>query len=299
MTHAPTEARARLIAIALMVATVTIFPVMDSMAKHLGKTYPIPEVVWARYAFHMIFVGALFARRDALRYLKSRNPRLQLLRAVLILCATGLFFTALRFVPLADCIAINFMAPLLAVGFSIPLLGEKVERHRWVVLAIGFVAVLVIVRPGFAGFHPASLLVCVSAACYGMYQIITRKLASFDHPLTTLFYTGAVGTLIAGLALPFLWVAPDWRDWALMATMGLLGGLSHYLLIQAYARASPAILAPFSYCQIIVGTALGYLWFGDFPDELTALGATAIVGCGLYLVWREARGRDDKVRRGG
>ena len=296
MNATPADARARLVGIGLMLATVSVFPVMDATAKYLAQSHHVVQVVWARYTFHLLVVAFLLARSGGVRHLSSRKPALQLVRGALILVATGLFFTALTFVPLANCIAINFMAPLIAVAVSIPMLGERVEPYRWVALAIGFGAVLLVIRPGFEGFHPASLLVCVSAVCYAIYQIIMRKLAAYDHPYTTLLWTGAFGTIVAAFGLPFVWTDPVPWHWALMVGMGLMGGFSHYCLIQAYVRAPPAVLAPFSYTQIVVGTIVGYLWFGDFPDEMTILGTAVIVACGLYLIWREARGRHDRGR---
>ncbi len=299
MNVTPADPRARLVGIGLMLMTVSVFPVMDATAKHLAQSYHVVQVVWARYTFHLLVVAFLLARAGGTRHLLSRRPRLQLARAALILVATGLFFSALTYVPLANCIAINFMAPLIAVAFSIPMLGERVEPYRWVALAIGFGAVLLVIRPGFEGFHPASLLVCVSAACYAIYQIITRKLAAHDHPFTTLMWTGAFGTVVAAFGLPFVWIDPAPWDWALMVGMGLMGGFSHYCLIQAYMRAPPAVLAPFSYTQIVVGTIVGYLWFGEFPDKMTILGAGIIIACGLYLIWREAGGRHDRQKAPG
>jgi drug/metabolite transporter (DMT)-like permease len=282
-------ARARLIGIGLMVLTVMLFPLMDAMAKYLGERYPVPQVIWGRYVFHLVVVAVLLARRDGYRFLIPRNPKLQFIRALLILTATSLFFTAVPHIPLANAIAINFLAPFLVVVFAIPMLGEKVEWQRWVVLVVAFSATLLIVKPGLEGFHWASLLCCASAACYAIYQIVTRRLAAIDHPYTTLFFTGAAGVVASSLIAPFVWVPPTPLVWALLAAMGVIGGLSHFLLIQAYRYASASTLAPFSYTQIVTGTLIGYVWFGTFPDELAVVGMAVIATCGLYLVLRETR----------
>ena len=209
---------------------------------------------------------------DGLRFLIPRSPKLQFVRAVLILGATSLFFTAIPHIPLANAIAINFLAPFLVVVFAIPMLGEKVEWQRWVVLVIGFSSTLLIIKPGMAGFHWASLLCCCSASCYALYQIVTRRLAAIDHPYTTLFFTGAAGVVASSVAVPFVWVPPTPTVWALLAIMGVIGGLSHFLLIQAYRYAAASTLAPFSYTQIVTGTLIGYVWFGTFPDGMAIVG---------------------------
>jgi drug/metabolite transporter (DMT)-like permease len=282
-------ARARLIGIGLMVLTVMLFPFMDATAKYLGERYPVAQVVWGRYVFHLVVVAVLLARRDGLRFLIPRSPKLQFVRAVLILGATSLFFTAIPHIPLANAIAINFLAPFLVVVFAIPMLGEKVEWQRWVVLVIGFSSTLLIIKPGMAGFHWASLLCCCSASCYALYQIVTRRLAAIDHPYTTLFFTGAAGVVASSVAVPFVWVPPTPTVWALLAIMGVIGGLSHFLLIQAYRYAAASTLAPFSYTQIVTGTLIGYVWFGTFPDGMAIVGMMAIAACGLYLVFRATR----------
>ncbi|MFO0995714.1 MAG: DMT family transporter [Alphaproteobacteria bacterium] len=273
-----------------------LFPVMDAIAKYLGDSYPIAEIVWARYVFHVLIVSALLLRTRVFHYLKTARLGLQVSRAALLMAATVLFFTALKFIPLANAIAINFTAPFLVVGLSIPMLGERVGRVRWAVAVVGLLAVLVVIRPGFDDFRWASLLVVCSAACYALYQIVTRRIAAFDHPYTTLLYTGVLGALCSSVAAPFVWIAPSARGWAFMIAIGAVGGLSQFFLIRAFHHAPASLLAPFSYVQIVVGTAISYLWFGDSPDRWTIVGAAIIVACGLALAYRESRGTGDRER---
>ncbi len=274
--------------IALFVSAVCLFPFMDATAKYLTAEYHVAQIVWARYTFHLVVV-ALLLRASLLKYMRSRSLRLQIVRTVLMIGATLLFFTALRFVPLANAIAINFLAPLLVVSFSAPLLKEKVEPVRWLAVAIGFVAVLLIIRPGLHGFQWASLLVVCSASCYALYQLVTRRLSTVDHPFTTLFYSGIGGFLVFSLWAPFEWKDPDTAAWLLMVLMGVIGGLSHYFLIKAFAHAPASVLAPFNYGTIVVGTAIGYVWFGNFPDQWAIAGTVILIVSGLSLAWREAR----------
>lgn len=282
-----TEAVAPLRGIGLIFLSACLFPVMDAIAKHLGEQYPIAQVVWARYVFHVLVVSGLLLRTRVVHFAKTRRLGLQLLRAALLMGATVLFFTALKFVPLANAIAINFTAPFLVVALSFPLLGERVGRHRWIAATVGLLAVLVIIRPGFDDFRWASLLVLCSAACYAIYQIVTRRIAAFDHPYTTLLYTGVFGAVCFSVAAPFTWIDPSPRGWAFMVAIGTVGALSQYFLIRAFHHAPASLLAPFGYVQIVVGTAISYAWFGDRPDPWTIAGAAIIVACGLSLAFRE------------
>ena len=274
--------------IALFIAAVCLFPFMDAMAKYLSAEYHVAQIVWARYTFHLIVVAALL-RGSLIRYMRSRNLKLQGLRTVLMIGATLLFFTALRYIPLANAIAINFLAPLLVVTFSVPLLKEKVEPVRWLAVAVGFCAVLLIIRPGVDGFQWASLLVVCSASCYALYQLVTRRLSTVDHPFTTLFYSGIGGFVVFSIWAPFEWKSPSLVAWLLMVSMGLIGGLSHYFLIRAFALAPASVLAPFNYGTIVVGTGIGYVWFGNFPDQWTIAGTIILIISGLSLAFREAR----------
>jgi drug/metabolite transporter (DMT)-like permease len=274
--------------IALFVAAVCLFPFMDATAKHLSAEYHVAQIVWARYTFHLIVVAALL-RGSLVKYVRSRSLRLQIVRTVLMIGATFLFFTALRYIPLANAIAINFLAPLLVVTFSAPLLKEKVEPVRWLAVAVGFGAVLLIIRPGVQGFQWASLLVIGSASCYALYQLVTRRLSTVDHPFTTLFYSGIGGFLVFSVWAPFEWRDPTPVAWLLMVMMGLIGGLSHYFLIRAFVYAPASVLAPFNYGTIVVGTGIGYVWFGNFPDQWAIAGTIILIVSGLSLAWREAR----------
>ena len=277
--------------IALILGAVSLFPIMDAVAKYLVAEHDVIQVVWARYVFHFGLISLLFLRRAAARPRWTRNIRLQIVRSVLLMSATVLFFNALRFIPLADAVSINFTAPLVMVALSIPLLGEHVGPRRWVAVAIGFLAMLIIIRPGTGVFHWASFLVLGSATCYALYQIVTRRLSAIDHPLTTLFFSGLMGAVVFTLLVPFFWRSPTALDWVLLGLVGFFGALAHYALIRAVEGAPVSLLAPFTYTQIIMATAIGYVWFGDFPDRFTILGAAIIILCGLYVAHREAVAR--------
>jgi drug/metabolite transporter (DMT)-like permease len=169
----------------------------------------------------------------------------------------------------------------------VPLLGEKVGIRRWIAVLIGLASVFIIIRPGFAAMHWAALLPLATAACFSLYQIATRVLSRSDSAATTYVYSAVVGMVATSMIAPFEWRAPDLAGWIGLALLGLIGGLSHFLMIRAFAQAPASLLAPFAYAQLIWATVIGFLWFGDFPDLWTLLGAALITASGIYVVYRE------------
>ncbi|MEC8053280.1 MAG: DMT family transporter [Pseudomonadota bacterium] len=275
--------------IGLLLLAEMLFAVMDTIAKYLGADLPVPMVVWGRYAFHLGFMLMLFPGRRLLPLLRVRRLGLTLLRGVLLLTATLGFFTAITHIPLADAVAIGFAAPLFVVALSIPILSEKVGARRWTAVVVGFIGVMIIVRPGFADVHWAYFLMVFLAFVFAIFVIVTRLLTRTEATLAMLFYTALMGTLGASLLLPFFWLTPSWPQVAWMAAMGALGGVSHMLMIQAYRHADTSSLAPFQYAQIIFAGILGYLVFNDLPDMWVLAGGAIVVASGTYVFHREAQ----------
>jgi drug/metabolite transporter (DMT)-like permease len=270
-----------------MLLAVLMFSLLDATAKWLTRTYPVPMVIWARYAISLILMLAALPWAGGLAGLKTRRPALQMLRGVLLLLCTVLFITAISYIPLATATAVGFVSPLFVTALSIPFLGERVGRRRWVAVTAGFLGVLVIVRPTGGSAHWASLLPIAMAVCYASYLILTRMLRLSDGAFASLFYPALVGAALSSLLVPHFWLTPDWPDLAIMTALGLFGGLGHFLLIQAFSRAPASMLAPFAYCQIIGAAVLGYTIFGDVPDLATGAGTAIVVASGLYVWHRE------------
>ena len=264
-----------------------LFVVMDSFAKYASSIFAPVQIVWARYFFHMLLMTIVLAPRHGLTLVKSKNLKLQIFRSLLLLGATLCFFTALKYIPLADAGAVGASAPLFVVAMSVIFLREKVGIKRWAVVIIGFCGALIVLRPGFEMVHPALFLVLAMAVFFAAYQIATRLLAGVDHSVTTLFYTSLVGTVVMSLVVPFFWTMPDLQGWGLLALIGLIGGVSHFILINAYHYTTAATIASFSYAQLIWASTFGYAVFGDLPDSFTVLGAAIIVGSGLFILYRE------------
>ena len=264
-----------------------LFVVMDSFVKYANKTYDPQQVVWARYFFHFVLMTVLLAPRLGTSLIKTANPKLQIFRSMLLLGATVTFFTALKYVPLADAGAMGSTAPIFVTILSVFLLGEKVSFRRWAAVFAGFLGALIILRPGLGVMHPAMFLVVGTAIFYACYQIATRKLAGVDSAYTTIFYTALVGAVVMSFVVPFKWTSPDLMGWVLLATIGLIGGVSHFIIILAFSYTTASNAAPFAYTQLIWTAIFGYFAFGDLPDNYTILGAVIIVCSGLYILYRE------------
>jgi drug/metabolite transporter (DMT)-like permease len=262
---------------------------MDALAKLLSSEMPLLMIVWGRFFFNFIFIALFFFRDDHRALARTKKFNLQILRALLGLSATYTFWGALVFLPLADCVAIAFISPLLVTAFSVPFLGEKVGIHRWGVVIVGFIGVIIIIRPGTGIVHWAVILPLITALFWANYQITTRLLSRFDNALTTLFYTAAGGLFFTTLAVWLVWVTPTFKQWVILSCLGFLGTMGHYLLIKAFEITPASLLAPFSYTSILWSILLGYFLFGDLPDELTIAGVVIIISSGLYIMQRERR----------
>lgn len=281
--------RARLVGIALMCGTVVCFSGLDTSAKWLGRQGLDPlTITWARYAVSMVLI-ALFlnpVRKPAL--LRTSRPVLQLVRSALLFGSTIFNFFALRHLQLSESVTIQFATPLLVALVAGPMLGEWVGPRRLAAIAVGFLGVVVAVRPGFDGVQPAVLLCLANVVCYAFYILITRQLAAHDSTATTTLFSGLFGLVALTPILPFVWTAPaSPLAWIVLLGTGAFGALGHWLLILAHARAPAAILAPFIYTQIIWMLVLGFGVFGDVPGPWTLAGAAIVVASGLYLLGRE------------
>lgn len=273
--------------LALVVMATFLFASHDALSKFLGGLYPIVMVVWARYLVHTVLMAGIFLPRAGLRVLRTRRPWLQTLRALSLLSTSLLFTAGLQYLPLAEATSVNFLAPVLVTALSVPLLRERVTPGQWLAVASGFVGVLVVVHPGGTLFTPAIVLPFGSALGFCFYQLLTRVLASVDSPTTSNFYAGLCNTLLMSTLVPFFWVMPDWRHALLMVALGSFGMTAHLLLTQAFRLAAPALLAPFSYCQIVFAGLLGLLLFGQVPDNVSLVGIGIICLSGLGAAWMQ------------
>lgn len=283
------EGDARLRGIALMIGAFATFTLVDAAAKFMAEFLATPQIIFARYWIALLFTLAFFLPGRGRGLIRTSKPGLQVLRGLLLLLTTMLNFTALRFLQLAETATIMFAIPLFVCALSVPLLGERVGPRRWSAVIIGFIGVLIVIRPGLGALHWAAFISLSAALSAALFQLLTRRAAAHDRAETTLFYSTAVGSVLILPAAPFGWTPPDGLGVALMLAIGFFGAFGHYLLIRAHHLAPAPVLAPFSYSQIIWMVGLGYLVFGDIPDAWTILGGAVVIGSGLYLWHRERR----------
>jgi drug/metabolite transporter (DMT)-like permease len=281
-------------AVVMILGMSLCFAVLETTAKWLSRSYPVPMVVWIRYAVHVALMLAIFAPRRRTRLFRTVQPASQLARATLLLGSTLCNFGAVSFLPLAEVKAISFVSPLLVTVFAVWLLREQVTMSRWAAILVGFGATLFIVRPGTAMLDPAVLLALGSAFCYSLYQIMTRKISGGDDPVTTLFYTALVGSILMAFMLPHTWSPPRLQDVPLFVVLGGAGMTGHYLLIKALEIERASALSPFGYTQLLWIGLTGFVVFGDFPDSHALIGMAIIVATGLYVAWGHRYGKEEE-----
>ena len=192
-----------------MMVMVVCFSILETTAKYLSRSYPVPMLVWCRYTVHTLLMVILLAPRMGMNLIRTAKPGGQFIRAMLLMGSTLFNFSALRFLPLAEVKAISFVSPLLVTLLAVWLLREQVSRPRWLAVGAGFCGVLFIVRPGSAMLQWPALFAMGSASCYSVYQIMTRKFSGSENPIATLFYTAVVGCVLMTLIVPFFWRTPE------------------------------------------------------------------------------------------
>jgi len=286
------ESETILAGIGLVLLAVACFATLDTATKLSTAGVPILMGVFVRYAFQAVATTLVLLPRHGSALLRTRHPRYQLLRGTLLLASSVLAFFSLRHMPLAEFTSIVLIAPLVITLLAATALKERVSPLRWALVAGGFTGTLVILRPGGDAFGWAMLLPIGLVITNAWFQVLTSKLARTENPLTMHFYTGWVGTLLAALALPFVWTAlPSWHWWALLGLMGFMGTVGHFILILAYQRAPASTLTPYLYAQIAFAMLGGWVMFSHVPDHVSLAGMAMIAVCGAAGAWLTVRER--------
>ncbi len=283
--------------VGLMLAFATLAPWIDIFAKLGAGTLPPAQLALARFAVQAAVLFPVAAWLGGWRPARG-TLGLHAARGVLMAGASTAFIAAVQAMPLADAMAIFFVAPLLLTAVCGLVLGEPVGWRRLSACVAGFVGALVVVRPSFVTLGPVALLPLGTAAAFVAYILLTRRVARLEGPVAMQAWAGLFGLLAVALALAltagrglpaFATVWPDARGWALMAGVGAAATVSHLCLVAAYSRAPAPLLAPLQYLEIVSAAGFGYLLFGDFPDAMRWTGIAIIVASGLFVIWRERR----------
>jgi drug/metabolite transporter (DMT)-like permease len=284
------DPRHRRLGIGLVTLATLCFSVLDACAKWLVQSLPVFEVVWLRFATHVLLMALLLAPRHGLSLLRASSPKLQVLRGSMLAAMTALNFWALQYLQLAETGAIQFSVPLLIALLSAWWLGERLDARRWLAIVTGFIGVLLVIRPGSQAFHPAILLSVLNALLYAAFNMLTRRMAATESPEGMQLLSAVGATLwLAPFALS-VWQTPETAlQWAVIGLCGLMGGVGHLFVAQAHRHASAAVLGPFLYQQILYMVIWGWLVFNQVPDAFVVAGAAVVVTSGLYLLWMEMR----------
>jgi drug/metabolite transporter (DMT)-like permease len=284
------QRRQRLTGIALMCSAVALFACLDTTAKYLNTQMDTLEVAWARYTSAFLLTLIVSNPLTQAGLLRTRQLKLQIARALLLVGSTALNFLALRWLQLDEALSIIFTFPFIVAIAAGPMLGEWIGWRRWSAIAFGFAGVLLITRPGFGGMHPAALLSLAATICYGLYAVITRIVSRTDSNQTSLFYANCIGALVMLPVIPFVWATPStWLIALMLIGTGVLGSAGHFCLIAGHKLAPASVLSPFVYTQLIWVVILGYLVFDHVPTGWTMAGAAMVISSGLYLLYRERK----------
>lgn len=278
--------------IALILASTVVFGVQDAITKHLAQDLAASQIVMVRFTAFALFILILVARKPGgvRRATAAKRPWLQIVRSLILVAEIGLFAYSIRTLGLAEIHSILAVFPLIATALSVPLLGERVGIRRWSAVFVGFLGVLVILRPGMGVFDVNALLALVCAFLYGLYNVLTRLVSTDgDSGDTTIFYTAVVGWVAVICVGPWFWTWPSAEMWFWLACLSTTGITGHWMLIKALEAAPASVLQPFNYGLLVCATIIGFLVFGNLPDFWTVVGACIVVGSGLYTIFRERR----------
>ena len=279
------DRRAILIGISVVLLNTFFWAAADTAAQYLTESLPALQITFLRYCFHFMFLLPLF-RGGLRKAVNTHHLGLQILRGIFAAFSAIFFIVGLNMIPVADATAVTFIAPFVIMAAAALILKEHVGLRRWIAAIIGLVGVLIIVQPGTDAFHWSALLPAAAATCGASAIVITRMMPQED-PKVTMIYTGAVGVVLCGFATLFSWSPPNVTDLLIAFLVGLFGALANFTQIWVYRRLPAAILAPFSYAQLVWASLLGFLVFGIWPTTATLIGALIIAVSGIYSAYRE------------
>jgi drug/metabolite transporter (DMT)-like permease len=289
--HAPAVSEPRTwLGIILIIAAVSTLSMLDSVNKILAIAgYHVVMIAWIRYSGNALLMAftmvPMYQRRTGKSIFRTRNIKLQFMRGCILLLSTLIFFSMLRIMPIAEATSLNFCAPLIVLAVSPWVLKEPSRISRWIAVIVGFIGMLIVVRPG-GDIPPLGVLLGACSACaFATFSILNKKLAKVDDPVVTLFYGAVIGMVLSSIAVPFFWSvhSPSMLEWLLIISMGVTSTLGHFLMNCAYKNAEASMLMPFTYMQIIAAATLGWLLFDQFPDGFTLLGILIICSSGAGI----------------
>ena len=283
------EKRGRLSGAVLMCAGVACLSTNDALAKTLTAHYAPFQIMFLRNLIALPVAVVIALVLGGPSALLSRRPMAHLLRGFLWVGATFLFFTSLKHLGLAEATALIFVAPLFITAISALFLREEVGWRRWLAVIVGFIGVLIVIRPGGAAFQAVSLLPVATALVYAFLMLGSRLVDPRESIWTLLLYLTGTGALLSGVLVPFVWLPVRAEDVWLFVSIALFGTAGMTMISQAFRLAPATLVAPLDYTALIWATAFGWLIWAEAPDSATYLGAAIIMASGVVVILRESR----------
>ena len=260
------------------------FSLLDTIQKTVVIYHSIFQILFLKYFFTLFLSMTESYRKNNQNFYKTNNPKLQITRSVLSIIESGCFVLSFRYLSLADAHSIASLTPVIVVALSAIILKEKVNLKTWIAIFIGFIGVLIIMRPGLSIFDPKSLIPLAAAFFLSLYQIVTRKVSEYDSSETSLFYTSVVGIILMSFMMPFFWQPMQSYSYLLFLGIGIFFSLGIYFQIIALSFAKASVVQPFHYTLILWAIILGYIFYNDLPDLPTVIGAIIITLSGIYVL---------------
>ena len=260
------------------------FSLLDATQKTLVIYYSVFQLLLIKYFFVLLLSLIESRRKKNISFYKSKNIKMQIFRSVLSVLESGFFVLSFKYLSLADAHSVGSLAPVIVVALSAIILKERVSTKTWIAIFIGFIGVLIILRPTSSIFDPKALLPLVAAFALGLYQVITKKVSEYDPTEVSLFYTSVVGIIIMSILASSFWKPIDSSSYILFLAIGVFFSLGIYLQIIALSKARASIVQPFHYTLIFWAIILGYIFYDDIPDFFTLIGALVITISGTFVL---------------
>jgi|TARA_B100000315_G_scaffold258745_1_gene311955 drug/metabolite transporter (DMT)-like permease len=282
----------QLLGILLMVLAVFLFPMKDAFAKMTDGYYSAIVIMWTQMVFTSLFYVPVITVKYGPGILLPPKLFLQVLRAISVITGIGMFYWAILLVPLAEATAISFVAPLVTTAVSPFMLGEKVGIRRWLAVLVGFIGVLIVLRPEFSGDRLGYMIAFGAGLAIGFFYAFNRLLAHEAPPIANLTYSAVIGAILLTPLIFSVWVPPRPEDTLLIIGFVAFAAMGQTCLFSAFIYGEASIIAPIGFTQIIGATLFGYMFFNDFPDAVTIIGILIVIASGVYIAIRETRPRE-------
>ena len=260
------------------------FSILDAIQKTLVLHHSIFQLLLVKYFFVLCLSLLESKRKNNYLFYKSKNIKLQIFRSLLSMIESGCFVLSFKYLSLANAHSVGSLAPVIVVALSAIILKEKVSPKTWIAIFIGFIGVLIILRPTSSIFDPKALLPLIAAFILGLYQIVTKKVSKHDTNETSLFYTSIIGLIIMSLLSSKFWTPVDKSSYSMFIGIGIFFSLGLYLQIIALSKARASIIQPFHYTLIFWAIIFGYIFYNDIPDMFTVIGAVIITCSGIFVL---------------